>query len=305
MTHSTKSAAKPKLNTIAFEAIGTLWTIDVYDASGSIEALQQVILDRIELFDVAYSRFRQDSLVTKISQQARQYQLPPDAAPMFDLYAELYALTNGAMTPLIGQTISDAGYDANYSLKPGKVTAPPQMADIVQYTGTTLTVTEPVLLDFGAMGKGYLVDIISELLADFGLTHFCVNAGGDMHYKTPRNNSLEVGLEHPADRQLAIGVAAIRNQAICGSSGNLRAWGDFHHIIDARTAQSPSHIAGLWVVAETTLLSDALATALFFVPPQVLAQHYTFEYAIVTAEYSLEHSPNFPAEFFTGGNSAA
>lgn len=305
MTHSTKSAAKPKPKSIAFEAIGTHWTIDVFEPSFNAQALEKAVLGRIELFDKAYSRFRSDSLVTKISQQAGEYKLPSDALPMFDLYAELYALTNGAMTPLIGQTISDAGYDANYSLKPSKVTVAKQMSEVVQYTGDAVIVSEPVLLDFGAMGKGYLVDIVCALLVEQGLTHFCVNAGGDMYYKSPDTDKLQVGLEHPGDRQLAVGVAEINNQAICGSSGNVRAWGDFHHIIDARTAQSPNHIAGLWVVAENTMLADALATALFFVAPQVLAQHYAFEYAIVNSEYGLEYSPNFPAKFFTGGNSAA
>jgi thiamine biosynthesis lipoprotein len=52
-------------------------------------------------------------------------------------------------------------------------------------------------------------------------------------------------------------------------------------------------------VADTGLLADGLATALFFADAAMLQKHYNFEYAIVNNDFSLERSPNFPATFFT------
>ena len=54
-----------------------------------------------------------------MARAAGQYHLPDDAKPMFDLYYKLYAATDGKCTPLIGQVLVDAGYDANYSLQVG------------------------------------------------------------------------------------------------------------------------------------------------------------------------------------------
>jgi len=74
--------------------------------------------------------------------------------------------------------------------------------------------------------------------------------------------------------------------------------GKYHHIINPVTAESPRHILALWTVAETTLLADALSTALFFVEPDVLHK-YSFDYAILYADKTTRVSPSFPGYFFT------
>jgi len=66
-----------------FKAIGTSWHIE-FNISESI-ATEKIILlvkDRIELFEQHYSRFREDSFVGRIAQQAGVYELPADAENM-------------------------------------------------------------------------------------------------------------------------------------------------------------------------------------------------------------------------------
>lgn len=291
-----------------FEAIGTAWTIEIFEIGDTdSEQLQRDILARIDDFDKNYSRFRDDSLVTRMSREAGRYTLPEDAGPLLDMYEQLYRITGGAVTPLIGQTLADAGYDASYSFKSGAVSTPPKWEDVLDYDFPHLTLKQPALLDFGAAGKGYLADLIGGLLESRGLRSYYIDGGGDILYKTDSNDSdgaLEVALEHPADPSMAIGIAKIRDQSLCGSSGNRRTWnaGDYHHILDPRTLSSPRHIAALWAVADTGLLADGLATALFFVPPDKLAGVFEFEYAVVLEDLSLVHSPDFPAEFFTNAS---
>jgi thiamine biosynthesis lipoprotein len=206
------------------------------------------------------------------------------------------------MTPLIGQTLVQAGYDAEYSLKPGKLTTPPEWDEVLKYNFPNLTLKKPALLDFGAVGKGYLVDIIGELLESQGVASFCINAGGDILYKTATGVKLDVALEHPANPDMGIGVAHLKNQSLCGSAANRRAWVDFHHIINPATLTSPKELSAVWVVADSGLLADALTTALFFVDQSVLQKHFDFAYALVSEDMSLAHSANFPAVFFTDYN---
>jgi len=147
----------------SFSAIGTHWQIDL-DPSVPEKQSSEIfkkIYERIEEFDRTYSRFRPDSLVTEISLQAGEYQLPADSALLLTLYRKLYDLTDGLFTPLVGQLLSDAGYDATYSLQEKKLHPVPAWSNVHTYHESILTTTEPVLLDFGAGGKGYLVDIIS------------------------------------------------------------------------------------------------------------------------------------------------
>jgi thiamine biosynthesis lipoprotein len=214
------------------------------------------------------------------------------------MYRQLYEVSDGLVTPLIGQVLSDAGYDADYSLKPGTISMPLAWDDVLQLDDTTLTTSRPVLLDFGAAGKGYLVDIISELLQQQSIQRFCVDAGGDMRCSRLAQ-PLRIGLEHPDDPSQAIGIATISSGAICGSAGNRRAWGSYHHIMNPHTLQPVNQIKATWVTAQDTLTADGLATALFFVPAERLQQHFSFAHCVVYSDNTVQCSADFPAEIFS------
>lgn len=294
------------MTTFEFEAIGTSWQIDV-DAdlnADSRAALLETIINRIQVFDKDYSRFRADSLVTKMAKEpaladGREYLLSDDAAPLFSLYKKLYDLTDHAFTPLIGQVLADAGYDADYSLVPQKLHQPPAWDAVISYHHPRLKLKQPALLDFGAAGKGYLIDIVAEILRSHNIHSFCIDAGGDIVQQSQPPKLLRVGLEHPENPKQVIGVATIENQSICGSAGNRRRWDKFHHVINPKTLTSPQNILAIWVTAKTALVADGIATALFFVKAERLLADFQFEYLIVFQDYTIEKSPNFSAELFT------
>ena len=217
----------------SFEAIGTHWQIDIYEERAQkIEraALFKAIKGRIEEFDRTYSRFRDDSLVSALAHTAGVYTLPYDAKPLMDLYLSLYRATGGAFTPLIGDTLQEAGYDAQYSLSLGTLHAPRAWDEALEYNFPNLRITKPAMLDFGAAGKGYCIDLIGALLQTRGVSKFTIDAGGDLlHYGTA--NPLRMGLEHPNNPQQVIGIHTMEEGSICCSAGNTRAWQGFPQII--------------------------------------------------------------------------
>jgi FAD:protein FMN transferase len=221
-----------------FDAIGTHWVVDIFDEV-SLEKekiLLQKISERIEFFDKTYSRFRSDSLITEISKNAGRYLLPEDSTKLFSVYRKMYDLTNGLVTPFIGQVLVDAGYDAKYSLtQQRELSKPLSWDDAIKYNELYLDVMVPTILDFGAGGKGYLVDLVAEVLEENGVRSYCVDAGGDMVYKNVKDESIVVGLEHPEDITKVIGTIKLLNKSLCGSAGNRRTWGNFHHIINPET----------------------------------------------------------------------
>ena len=297
---------RPKRSTMdkpvvfTFDAIGTQWTIEIFQELSATRRTKIVTstTDRIAAFDANYSRFRSDSLVARMAQKAGTYTLPSDARAMLDLYKKLYDITEGKVTPLIGDLLEDAGYDAQYSLQPKAIRGVPKWNEILEYDFPKLTVRRPTMLDFGAAGKGYLVDIIGELLHTQKVYAFSINAGGDILVSQPPTGTLPIALEHPADASMAIGIAKLSHGSLCGSSGNRRAWADYHHIMDPDKQASPMHIHALWVYAETAILADAISTCLFFASPELIARYFDFEYAIVKTDNSLVVSPKFPATFF-------
>jgi len=282
-----------------FEAIGTSWRIDIFRKLSEKEEMDLLakVMARIEAFDKAYSRFRPDSQVTKMSKEKGEFVLPADAKPLMALYRDLYDRTGGLVTPLIGNLISDAGYDTEYSLRPkGELKPSVPWDEALEYDHPVLTIKKPVLLDFGAAGKGYLIDLVGEVLKAAGTAAYCIDAGGDILQKglTP----IRVGLEDPEDTEKVVGVYPLKNGSICGSAGNRRAWGNFTHIINPKTLESPRGISAVWVTAKKALIADAIATCLFFVPADTLSDAYDFEYALIHADRSIERSAGFNAEMF-------
>jgi thiamine biosynthesis lipoprotein len=294
------NSPKQNHNVLNFEAIGTRWDIIIRD-SASMDVLSKIfdsVKERIDEFDLNYSRFRDDSFITKIFSHTGSYQLPDDAKPLFDLYQQLYDLTEGLVTPLVGQLLSDAGYNKDYTLRPGKLHAVPTWQQAIEYRFPEITIKKRVLIDVGAAGKGYLIDIIGDLIKENGINNFLINAGGDIVQSSLSNTPDKIALEHPDKLDEAIGIASISNGSLCGSAINRRRWGDFNHMINPVIKKSPKHILATWVIADSALVADGLSTALFFTTPKKLNSKFDFEYALINSDLSLEHSDNFPAEFF-------
>lgn len=288
---STKPQPKVAVPEWRFETIGTQWCI----IAPLPKAVRLEVEQCIEAFDHTYSRFRSDSLVSRVAKISGMYEFPRDAVKLFDFYRQLYKATNGLCTPLIGQTLEQAGYDAEYSLQPKQLTRPPEWDDAMEFEPPQLTTHMPVTLDVGAAGKGYLVDIIGGILESHNISDYFINAGGDVLAK---GTEMTVLLESPDDTSRALGQVKVLGGALCGSSGNRRTWGDFTHIINPHSLASPADVRAVWVQAESCMIADGLATALFFVSPRELLKEFDFAYAIIK-EDNLEYSHNFNAEWYT------
>lgn len=247
-----------------FEAIGTVWEIGTPRPlpAGERDAVREAIDD----FDHTWSRFRDDSLVTALAAEPQEVPAPPDAGVMLDLYRALSDATDGAVQPLVGDSLSARGYDARYSLQDrGARPAVQDWAEQLAWDDGALALHAPALIDVGAIGKGRLVDVVHDLLGSLGHAERLVDAGGDLRLS---GAPIRVGLEHPFDPTTAIGLAVVADAALCGSAVNRRAWpgqhGGLHHVLDARTGEPVRTVAATWALAPEAMLADAVATALFF-----------------------------------------
>jgi thiamine biosynthesis lipoprotein len=288
----------------SFDAIGTTWEIET--PSPLEMPARRRILERIERFDATYSRFRPDSLVSRIASapDGGCFTFPEDAVALFALYDRLHGCTDGAVDPLVGRDLELLGYDRTYSLIRDTAgvrshsAARPLWSKDVRREGPSLLTQRPLVIDVGAAGKGYLVDIVAGILREEGYTSFLVDGSGDLRHAG--NDALRIGLEHPFDAGLAIGVAHLKDRALCASAVNRRAWGDgLHHVIDGRTGAPTREVVATWVVADNAATADGLATALFFVPADCLAHAFRFSWVRMHADGRAEISADFDGELFT------
>lgn len=277
-----------------FEAIGTSWEISSRD-DFDITPIHKEIED----YDNYFSRFKASSFISTLAKRKGIYEVREDLTTLLLMYLPLYHLTGGLFTPLIGQQLVEAGYDSHYSLKEKQLHDIPALTDVVEVLDSShIEVKQPILLDIGAIGKGYLIDKVVTMLKNNGHKEFVVDAGGDIYVHTDSNSPKVIGLEHPDDPTMVLGTVPVCNQGICGSAGNRRKWGRFHHIINPKTHSSPLHILAVWVIANNTAIADGISTALFFVKPEVLAKQYRFDYVIVYADGTFAFSKSFSGEIF-------
>lgn len=303
-----------------FDAIGAPWSI--HTPQSLPPAARASIGARVERFDADWSRFRDGSVVDGLRDHAGAHRMPDDAPALLDLYARLFSATDGAMSPAIGEPLEHLGYDAGYTLRPAQGHRAAPDWSTVRWEPPFLHTRVPFVLDVGAAGKGYLADLVAaEVLAAQRFSGLLggvtVDASGDLaHHPAPGAAPLRVALEHPERAGRAVGVVELDGapgrRALCASATNRRTWADgrVHHVLDARTGVPVEQVLATWVVADSALVADGLATALFFLTPDAAdalaaelgATYVRFERAASPGAPQgrrLFCSPDLPGDLFT------
>ena len=117
------------------------------------------------------------------------------------------------------------------------------------------------VLDPSALVKGWAVQCAAESLAGYGVTRFCLAAGGDIACRGGRQPGLpwRIGIQHPYDRAALAAVAHATDLAVATSGVYERG----AHILDPRTGLAPDGVASVTVCGPDLGTADAYATAAF------------------------------------------
>ena len=298
-------------NVVAIErALGT--GIIISSSVPISQRVEQRIRAFVEEYESTLSRFRADSLVARMAcaKAGGDFKFPSWAQPLFAIYDEFYNAAHGAFDACVGADLLALGYDNSVQFIPESAdnasensgsgswnkyhrALPVTWSDISRADGsTTLHTNQPVQLDFGAAGKGYFVDLVTQIIkeelgndspansdfpADFD---FLVNAGGDMRACfSDEDCRIKVALENPFDTTQAVGVASIANGALCASSTARRRWKvkDANCLADNAFESNCHKSNGCESNAfESNLIATHLINALDGVPSQKLSASWTY-----------------------------
>lgn len=281
----------------AFDAIGVPWRVETPEPLPG--DARDAVLDVVDRFDRAWSRFRADSVVSALARTGGAVPAPPDTAALLDVYASLADATTDAVTPLIGGSLVARGYDSRLTLRDTGPVSAPDWRDLLAWDDATLRLRAPALVDVGAAGKGRLVDLVADLLRPRVAGPLVVDASGDVRLAGARER---IALEHPFDPTRAIGVWEVTDAALCASAVGRRAWGDgLHHVLDGRTGEPVRTVAATWAVAPTAMVADAAATALFFDGGPAWAVAHGVAWVRMTTVGAVEWSRGCRAELFWRG----
>jgi thiamine biosynthesis lipoprotein len=274
------AAPVPGLRKLAFPALGTTCEIQ-YAPPGRPAAsaeFERAAVAWVQAFEAKYSRFRPDSLVSRINQAAGRGWVEVDAEmeQLLKLCDTLQFMTRGVLDPTALPLIQLWNWKAEKPRlpSPSQISAARQLVGWgkVQRAPGKVFLPEPgMALDFGGFGKEYAVDVVAQIAQDHGVANALVDFGHDLRAMgaPPGRPAWHIGLEDPERPGAIWASVGLRGSRGIASSGDYircfkidgRRYG---HIIDPRTGWPVANgCTQATVIAGTCLQAGLLSTTAF------------------------------------------
>jgi len=267
------------LRRLSFPALGTVCEVQYAAPSGDAQAaaFEQHAVAWVNAFEAKYSRFRPDSLVSRINAAAGRAWIEIDAEMemLLKLCDTLHFMTQGVLDPTALPLIQLWNYKAEKPRVPsaGEIAAARALVgwkEVQRAPGKVFLPAPGMALDFGGFGKEYAVDRVAQLAVDHGLPCALVDFGHDLRAlgAPPGRPAWHVGLEDPKRPGTAAGSVALVDKGIASSGDYIRCFTvdgkRYGHIIDPRTGAPVANGAlQATVIASSCLQAGVLSTTAF------------------------------------------
>ncbi|MCC5451489.1 FAD:protein FMN transferase [Rheinheimera sp. UJ51] len=289
-----------------FQTMGTqayveFWTEDSSQGPLLINAVQ----NEFERINQLMSPYLQSSELSLLNRDASQ-QAVTISAELYQLLQQaeqLAVLSAGAFD--ISFASVGFSYDYRQHVKPSVEDLAAQRS-LINYRHIQLLANNQVRfakagvkIDLGGIAKGYAVERSMALLAQAGIQHALVTAGGDTRLLgDKRSRPWLVAIKHPRKSDDIVAQLPLINSAISTSGDYERFFIEdgvrYHHILDPKSGESPSGLMSVTVLGPDTTRTDALSTTLFVLGLErgmaLIEQQADYEAIFISSEHQLYFS---------------
>jgi thiamine biosynthesis lipoprotein len=235
------------------------------------ERLMRQAIEEVRRIETKYSRYRPDSIVSRINAAAGKEPVACDRETMSLMaYAgALYGASDGLFDITSG--VLRGAWDFRQPRVPGAKVLEPLLA-LVGWPQVECGAEDVFLrkagmeIDFGGFGKEYAADRAAALLADAGVRHGYVNLGGDMRFLGPQLNGKpwSIGIQDPRDPDGLAGAVPI-SQGALATSGDYERFFEldgerYCHILDPRSGMPVRYWRSVSVVAPLAIAAGSCST---------------------------------------------
>lgn len=260
--------------------IGTVCSVRILDG-GDRRALDAAF-ERLRGIEASMSANAEGTVVAAINAGAGAAPVPAPADVRYVIQKALsYAeLSGGAFDPTIGPVVKlwNIGMDGERIPAPEEIAEALPLVDAsaVAVDDAASTVFLPragMMLDLGAIAKGYAADEVARVLLEHRVKAAVVDLGGNVKVvgRKPDGSPWRIGIQDPFDdRGSRIGIAELEGGATVVTSGVYERYfiGDdgahYHHILDPATGYPARNgLVSVTVISSSSIDADGLSTTLF------------------------------------------
>ena len=275
----TACGAQTKTENGTFFAMDTVMTLTIYETKGGVledaRALVEALERELSVTDgggALYAVNRDGS-----------GSVPKDAGELLNTALEFCARTDGALDITIYPVSLAWGFTTGDYEIPDREALDALLERVdytrVRVTDGEVTLDEGMMLDFGAVAKGYTGDCLRELISErLGEdTHALLDLGGNVVAvgTKPDGSPWRIGVRDPDDEAGLAGVIEVADKCVV-TSGDYERYFErdgarYCHIIDPATGEpARAGLRSVTVVggAGSGVLCDAYSTALFVMGPE-------------------------------------
>ncbi len=271
----------------SFFAMDTYMTFTVYDddAEDARAALRRA-QDEIEELEALWSVTDQDSDIYAVNHSGgRSVTVRDKTAELLSFALKMARETDGALEPTLYPVLTAWGFTTDEN----RIPSGDQLAGLLEKTGfdrvvvegNSVTLQDGMMLDLGAVGKGYAGDRAQQCLREQGINSALLDIGGNIQAvgTKPDGSDWKLGLRSPFGEGI-FGTLQVSDKAVV-TSGNYERYfiGEdgvrYGHIVDPQTGYPVDNgLASVTVIAEEGKLCDALSTALFVMGTEDAAAYW-------------------------------
>ena len=257
-----------------FRAMGSEHEIQLAatDMDVARRAADAAIAD-VRRIEAKYSRYRDDSVTTRINVAAGGPPVPVDAetAALLRYADECYALSGGLFDITSGVLRRVWDFKRDPPTVPDAAELAAAVAHIgwagVEWNAKSVRLPRAGMeLDFGGIGKEYAADRVATILMERGLRHGLVNLGGDIRAIGPQADGApwRVGIRHPRRESAAVAGFDLAAGALA-TSGDYERYFDiggqrYCHIMNPRTGMPVTYWQSISVVSPLCVVAGSCAT---------------------------------------------
>lgn len=265
-----------KLNVIEGNAIGTTYSIK-YIGNATVN-FQKKIDSLITAVNKSTSTYISTSDISRINKGDTTVVVDTIFKEVFQKSERIYKETEGQFDPTIGVLVNAWGFGPEKSIQ--QLSAH-KVDSLLQYVGLdkikikgskVIKESSEIYLDFNAIGKGYLVDVIARMFEKNKVENYLIEIGGEIRAKGINHKQIpwRIAIEEPNfDGTRSFITAISLNNESVATSGNYRkfrlneAGKKYVHTINTKTGYATeSNLLSASVISKTDCADvDGYATA--------------------------------------------